>query len=100
MSKLKVPKSISVGGRKIPIDIRPMKKRLGEFDPDTRRIALDPSVLKTRREFRSVLVHEVLHAALELGGVAGDRISPKAEEQVVNAIEALAAPAIVRIWKL
>jgi hypothetical protein len=45
----------------------------------------------------------VIHCALDLAGISFNTsgvLSEKIEEQVVTAVETLAAPAIIRVWRL
>ena len=80
-----------------------MPGRLAEYDPELRCINIRGSVLRDRQLFRSTLVHEVIHCAIDLAGISFNTsrvLSEKIEEQVVTAVESLAAPAIIRVWRL
>lgn len=90
---------ISVAGQDIPINIVEEfgDDRLAEYDSTHRCINIGKEVLKTKELFRSTLVHEIIHCALDLSG-ANYNMPLKTEEQVVTAIEALAVPAVVKLW--
>lgn len=90
---------ISVAGQDIPINIVEEfgDDRLAEYDSTHRCINIGKEVLKTKELFRSTLVHEIIHCALDLSG-ANYNMPLKTEEQVVTAVEALAVPAVVKLW--
>jgi hypothetical protein len=92
---------INIAGIDIPINIVEEfgDDRLAEYDSTHRCINIGTEVLKTKELFKATLVHEIIHCALDLSG-ANYNMPIKTEEQVVIAVEALAAPAIVRIWKV
>ncbi len=96
------PKSIDVAGIHIPVHVKTeMPGRLAEYDPELRCINIHESVLRDRSLLRDTLVHEVLHCALDLAGISYNTsgvLSEKVEEQVVTAVETLAAPAIIQVW--
>ncbi len=100
------PSFINVGGKRIKIHILAPDKmpgRLGEYDPSLRCINISSETLKERQLFRDTLVHEVVHCALDLAGISfntSGALTEKKEEQVVTAVETLAAPAIVRVWRV
>lgn len=98
------PPFINIGGKRIPVKIKKeMPGSLGEYDSELRCINLVEGTLKDRQLFRDTLVHEALHCALDLAGISFNTsgvLSEKIEEQVVTAIETLAAPAIIRVWRI
>ena len=104
MKPIKPPEFITVAGQRIPVNVlEDMPGRLAEYDPELRGINIHSSVLRDRQLFRSTLVHEVIHCALDLAGISFNTsrvLSEKIEEQVVTAVESLAAPAIIRVWRL
>jgi hypothetical protein len=104
MASVVPPDFINVGGKRIRVVVvDEMPGRLAEYDPEKRAINLHRSVLQDKALFRDTLVHEVVHCALDLAGVSFNTsgvLSVKIEEQVVTAIETLAAPAIIRVWRL
>lgn len=104
MQAITPPRFINVGGKRIPVHVlRDIPGCLGEYDSELRCINLSANILKDRQLFRDTLVHEVLHCALDLAGVSFNTsgvLSEKIEEQVVTAVETLAAPAIIRVWRL
>ncbi len=99
----KPPEFVNVGGKRIPVNVLgQLPGRLGEYDPERRCINISESVLGDRALLRDTLVHEVIHCALDLAGVSfntSGALSIRTEEMVVTAVETLAAPAIVRIWR-
>ena len=104
MATIQPPNHINVAGIRIPVHIKEeMPGRLAEYDPEMRCINIHVSVLRDRQLFRATLVHEVIHCALDLAGISFNTsrvLSEKIEEQVVSAVESLAAPAIIRVWRL
>ena len=104
MATIQPPNHINVAGIRITVHIKEeMPGRLAEYDPEMRCINIHVSVLRDRQLFRATLVHEVIHCALDLAGISFNTsrvLSEKIEEQVVSAVESLAAPAIIRVWRL
>lgn len=104
MAQITPPDFINVGGKRIPVIVKSkLPGRLAEYDPEKRCIIIVESILEDRNVFRDTLVHEVLHCALDLAGISFNTsgvLSEKVEEQVVTAVETLAAPAIIRVWRL
>ena len=104
MNPIEPPKFINVAGQRIPVHVKKeMPGRLAEFDPELRCINIHESILRDRQLLRATLVHEVIHCALDLAGISFNTsgvLSEKVEEQVVTAVETLAAPAIIRVWRL
>jgi|TARA_B100001093_G_scaffold56903_1_gene48096 exo-beta-1,3-glucanase (GH17 family) len=92
---------INIAGQDIPINIVEEfgDERLAEYDSTHRCINIGKEVLKTKELFRSTLVHEIIHCALDLSG-ANYNMPVKTEEQIVMAVEALAVPAVVKVWGL
>jgi hypothetical protein len=98
------PSFVNIGGKRIPINVLDeMPGRLAEYDSEYRCINISAHILKDRQLFRDTLVHEVIHCALDLAGISFNTsgvLSEKIEEQVVTAVETLAAPAIIRVWRI
>ena len=91
MATIKPPKYIYVAGMRIPINVKEeLPGSLAEYDVN---------ILRDKQLFRSTIVHELIHCALDLAGVSFN-MPTKTEEQIVTAVESLAAPAIVRVWRL
>lgn len=101
-----LPEFINVGGKRIPLEVTNLEETdqaLGVYDSERRVIKLDESLLTDKRVLRDTLTHEVIHCALDLAGISfntSGALSHKVEEQVVTAVESLAAPAIVRVWRI
>lgn len=104
MRKIEPPEFINVAGIRVPVHVKEeMPGRLAEYDSELRCINIHESVLRDRQLFRATLVHEVIHCALDLAGISFNTsgvLSEKVEEQVVTAVETLAAPSIIRVWRL
>lgn len=99
---MNIPSTIQIAGHTIPIVWEEMEDALGEWDHEGRRILLHPRIASDRGLLRATLVHEVLHAALCFAGLScttSGVLRRKTEEQVVEAIESLAAPVIARIYR-
>tara|TARA_B100001059_G_scaffold95433_1_gene94621 strand:- start:772 stop:1095 length:324 start_codon:yes stop_codon:yes gene_type:complete len=92
--------SIQVAGMKIPLIIVESfpDGTLGEYNGNTREISLSKECFKDEGLFRSTLIHEAVHCALDLSG-ANYGMTTKTEEQVVTAVEALVVPAVRLIDK-
>tara|TARA_R110001592_G_scaffold49776_1_gene154779 strand:+ start:2533 stop:2856 length:324 start_codon:yes stop_codon:yes gene_type:complete len=92
--------NLRVAGMDIPLNIVESfpDGSLGEYDGNVREISISKACFKDVNLFRSTLVHEVVHCALDLSG-ANYGMSSKTEEQVVTAVEALAIPAVRSIDK-
>ena len=104
MNPIEPPQFVNVAGQRIPVHVKQeLPGSLGEYDSELRCINLHESVLRDRQLLRATLVHEVIHCALDLAGISFNTsgvLSEKIEEQVVTAVETLAAPAIIRVWRL
>ena len=98
------PAFVNIGGKRIPINVLDeLPGRLAEYDSEFRCINISAYILKDRQLFRDTIVHEVIHCALDLAGISFNTsgvLSEKIEEQVVTAVETLAAPAIIRVWRI
>ena len=98
------PEFINVGGKRIRVVVvEELPGSLAENDPEKRAINMLAELLQDKQLFRETLVHEVIHCALDLAGISFNTsgvLSEKIEEQVVTAIETLAAPAIIRVWRI
>lgn len=99
---MKIPKSIQIAGHTIPIVWVEMEDSLAEWDHEGRRLLLHPRIATNKKLLRATLVHEVVHVALCFAGLScttSGVLRRKTEEQVVEAIESLAAPVIARIYR-
>ena len=98
------PAFVNIGGKRIPVVVvDEMPGRLAEYDPEKRNIKILRELLQDKQVFRDTLVHEVIHCALDLAGISFNTsgvLSEMIEEQVVTAVETLAAPAIIRVWRI
>ena len=91
-----IPKSINIAGRKITVKRQAMDD-YGNYFADHDLITIDEN-LEDKEALRT-LTHEILHAALFLGGVSYSSMGgdSEKEEGVVRCIENLALPAIMEI---
>jgi len=98
------PAFVNIGGKRIPVVcVDALPGALAEYDSEKRHIKILKSLLEDKQVFRDTLIHEVIHCALDLAGISFNTsgvLSEKIEEQVVTAVETLAAPAIIRVWRL
>jgi hypothetical protein len=63
-----LPKSIVIGGRKVRLQIVADLEDHGQFIYDDLLIRIDKDLLRKPREFYETLRHEVVEAALLIGG--------------------------------
>ena len=89
------PTSVIIGGITIPIRVVEefSDQRLGEYDGEKREISVTRRCYEDPTLFNWVIVHEMVHCALDISG-ANYGMSTKTEEQVVSAVEALLVPAV------
>ncbi len=90
-----VPSTLNIAGQSITVKVTPMDDSFGFYDEVTRTITLDSSLLTDEPRLREILVHEIVHCALALSGLAPNVLSGKAEEAVATCVSSLALPAIL-----
>lgn len=78
------PKSLYIGGRRIKVVLDEDMDDHGLYYHDLRKIVINP----TKEDPLASLLHEAVHAALTIGGVA-EVLGDKLEEAVCRAIELL-----------
>ena len=84
------PRSVPLGGQRIRIRVNPDLESWGEYFHDKSELHLAPMALDTLKNMRETLRHELMHAALRIGGVAySDSFQ---EEAVVRCMETLFFP--------
>ena len=82
----KLPKSVKVGHRNLKVVLDPsMADYHGKFDSDAGEIRLDPNKIDPVAS----LLHEMVHAALDVSGVACVLKNDDLEEAICVAIEML-----------
>jgi hypothetical protein len=84
-SEFKVPKHVSIAGRKIRIILDPHSDDHGRYYHDQRTIIIDPD----KEDPHAALIHEMMHAALAAGGLS-ETLDEKLEEAICVAAELLA----------
>lgn len=91
-----IPKSINIGGRKITVKRQAMDD-YGNYFADLNLITIDENL--EDEEAMRTLIHEMLHAALFIGGTSYSSMGgdSEKEEGVVRNIENIALPAILEI---
>lgn len=85
------PPVVSVGGRIIVIRVDPTLEGWGEYRADDKEIVLASRTLDKQSNLRETLRHEILHAALDIGGIA--YLEGYEEEAIVRCIENIFHPA-------
>ena len=85
------PKSVTVGGRKIAVRVDPEISDWGQFDTDVPEIRLSPRAVSKASSLRETLRHEMLHAALDVAGIA--YLKHYEEETIVRCIDTIFIPA-------
>jgi hypothetical protein len=80
-----LPKHLTVAGQKVKIISKELDGDHGQYNHDQRTIYLDPS---SKEQF-ATLLHELVHAALTISGVA-EVLGDEKEEAVCRAMELLA----------
>ena len=86
----KVPRSITIGGKRIKIRVCPELESWGEYHHDLSEIRLSTSCIENQETFVQTLRHEILEASLCLGGVAwSERYD---QEVLVRCLESIFFP--------
>jgi len=83
----KIPKSVTIGGREITVRICPELEPWGEYRADTREIVLAYRATLTTETMIETLRHEMVHAALDLGGLSYTKDFP--EEPIGRCLDGL-----------
>lgn len=83
--KFTPPKYVMIGGRKILIKLNDEIEEHGLYCHDLRRIEINPD----KNEQVATLLHECVHAALTVSGIA-EILGAQTEEAVCRAIEMIA----------
>lgn len=91
----KPPRSVTVGGVKIPVKIDPEMEAWGSYDGDAPLITLSSKVLKSHKLMFDTLRHEMTHAAFHVSGIA--YLKRFDEEAVVRCVETILLPALDRL---
>ena len=81
--KLNKVRPILVFGEKIPVTILPLEDAGGYFYPNERRIEIDSEL--SDKDFYRILLHEIMHSALDRVSVSGN-IPSELEEVIVDTL--------------
>jgi hypothetical protein len=84
-SEFKVPKHVTIAGRKIRIILDPHSDDHGRYYHMQKTIIIDPD----KEDPHASLIHEMMHAALAAGGLT-EILDEKMEEAICCAAELLA----------
>jgi Zn-dependent peptidase ImmA (M78 family) len=85
----KLPDSVTVGGHEIKVKIGKLKKAHAEYDSDSYTVTIDSDTPADRVEM--YLFHELVHAALHIGGV-DQSLKIEQEEAVCWSLQHLLFP--------
>jgi len=69
MTALKIPKQVEIGGRIITIKVDHNLDDFGQYHADDRKILLGHKATLSRAVLIETIRHEMVHAALDIGGV-------------------------------
>ena len=84
-NEFKVPKHVTIAGRKIKIILDPHSDDHGRYYHMGKTIIIDPE----KEDPHATLIHEMMHAALAAGGLT-EILDEKLEEAICCAAELLA----------
>lgn len=87
-------KSVHVGGLEIPLRVDLEICDWGQYDTDVPEIRFSVRAMQNMKTFTDTLYHEMLHAALDLGGISYS--TTYCEESVVRCLEHIFRPA----WRI
>ena len=79
------PKKVTIGGVSLRIVIVPNMEDWGQYHADDKQISISSRALSNKKLFRETLRHEMLHAALEIGGISYLKNIP--EEPIVRCMD-------------
>lgn len=91
---MEIPKYLQIFGRRVRIQRKSLGVNHGEFDLDAMSIYLSDSL--DGKELQTTLLHEIMHAALGIGGVSY-AITDEQEEAVVRCLENGFLPVLQRL---
>lgn len=93
--RVKLPKSIQIGGHRIRLKVAPLDDCWGTYNHETKTIILSPLLFDDPKNLYSTLRHEMAEAALFISGVAwSERYE---QEPIVRALEEILFPALDRL---
>lgn len=91
------PKSVTIGGIKLAVRVDPEIPDWGQYISDSREILISVRACAKASTLRETLRHEMMHAALDIGGVSF--MERYTEECVVRALDHLFWPAWDKLSK-
>jgi hypothetical protein len=94
---MNIPKSVTIGGCKIKIQVKDLDDVHGQFRYDEKVIELNSNLLGNPKELKETLRHEMVEAALLLAGVGWGELYD--QEPVVRALDNIFWPAWCKIEK-
>lgn len=89
-TKPNIPRSVLIGGVRVKIRIVPNMEDWGSYDHDEKLIELSSRCLDKAQDLRSTLRHEIMHAALSIGGCS--YMTRFEEESVIRCFDELFFP--------
>jgi len=90
-------RSVLIGGHRVKIKVVENFEDWGEYDHDEKTISVSSRAMKSKAFYLSTLRHEMVHAALAIGGVAFSESME--EEAIVRCMDELFFPAWDRVAK-
>jgi hypothetical protein len=96
-TNIKLPKTITIGGCKIKIQVKELEDLHGQFLYDKRAIEINSALLEDPKELKETIRHEMVEAALLLAGVGWGELYD--QEQVVRALDNIFWPAWANMEK-
>lgn len=94
---MNIPKSVTIGGCKIKIQVKSLDDVHGQFLYDKKIIELNSELLRNPKELKETLRHEMVEAALLLAGVGWGELYD--QEPIVRALDNLFWPSWTKIEK-
>ena len=93
----KLPKTITIGGCKIKIQVKDLEDLHGQFLYDKKVIEINSTLLEDPKELKETIRHEMVEAALLLAGVGWGELYD--QEPVVRALDNIFWPAWTKMEK-
>lgn len=87
----KLPKSVTIGGRRISIKVDPKCEDWGQYHHDAGTIIISGMATKREKHLLETVRHEIAHAALHISGVAYSENLE--EEAIVRCMDTIFFPA-------
>ena len=94
---MKIPRSVTIGGKRISVRIDKELDGWGEYHHDLAKITLCSRCLDSDADTISTLRHEMLHAALAVSGMSFSEVY--SEESIVRCLDEIFFPSWIRVEK-